>query len=204
MDNDWTKKFKKRFAFLSPRESADCIAFNCPASNLLELGEALAQKEGFDLLVDLTAVDWGEESSPRFSTVCHFYSLSFKNYLRIVIDCSNNVEPEIPSLATLFPGADWHEREVFDMFGIRFSNHPNLKRILMWDGYPHFPLRKDFPLAGEPTELPAADVAEDTGVSVLPAPMMGGPFVAPSEGHVSQSEPRGKDQSWTEERGKPR
>ena len=130
--------------------------------------------------------------------------MAFKDYLRIASDCPNDLEPEIPSLSAIFPGADWHEREVFDMFGIRFTNHPNLKRILMWDAYPHFPLRKDFPLAGLETELPAADVAEDTGASVIAAPMMGGPFVAPAEGHVSESEPRGKDQTWTEERGKPR
>ena len=87
------------------------------------------------------------------------------------------------------------------MFGIHFTDHPNLKRILMWDDYPHFPLRKDFPLAGVETDLPDTDVAAATGASVIPAPMMGVPFVAPVEGHVSQREPRGKDQSWTEERG---
>lgn len=204
MDDEWAKKLGKRFAFLSPRESADCVAFDCPASKLLEFCNALADQEGFELLADLTAVDWGEGSSPRFSTIYHLYSLAFKDYLRIASDCPNDLEPEIPSLSAIFPGADWHEREVFDMFGIRFTNHPNLKRILMWDAYPHFPLRKDFPLAGLETELPAADVAEDTGASVIAAPMMGGPFVAPAEGHVSESEPRGKDQTWTEERGKPR
>lgn len=194
----------KRFAFLSQRKSGDCMAFDCPMDELVTLCKALRDKEGFPLLVDLTAVDWGEDASPRFSTFYHFYSLVRKEYLRISCPCLNDLEPEAPSLSALYSGADWHEREVFDMFGIGFSGHPNLTRILMWEDYPHFPLRKDFPLAGIETELPAKDVAEETGASVMAAPMMGGPFVSPPEGHVSQSEPRGKDQSWTEEMEKPK
>ena len=73
----------------------------------------------------------------------------------------------------------------------------------MWDDYPYFPLRKDFPLAGIETPLPAADVAEVTKASVDPAPMMGGPFVASADGTISDSEPRAKDESWTEEKEKP-
>lgn len=203
MDDDLAKEIRERCNSLTPRESGDFTAFNCPQEHLFSLCEALRDKEGFELLVDVTAVDWGEDASPRFSTFHHFYSLSRKSYLRIASHCTDDVEPETPSVVAVFPAAEWHEREVFDMFGIRFSGHPNLKRILMWDGYEHFPLRKDFPLAGVETDLPAADVAEDTGVSVIAAPMMGGPFVSPSQGHVSESEPRGKDQAWTEEHEKP-
>ena len=89
------------------------------------------------------------------------------------------------------------------MFGITFENHPNLKRILMWDEYPHYPLRKDFPLAGIETPLPADDVAEVTNASVDPAPMMGGPFVSSTDGTMSDAEPRAKDESWTEDMEKP-
>jgi NADH-quinone oxidoreductase subunit C len=109
----------------------------------------------------------------------------------------------MPSVSSVYPAANWHERETFDMFGIRFSDHPNLKRILMWDDYPYFPLRKEFPLAGIDTPLPADDVVEVTQASVEPAPMMGGPFVSPSTGPVSDSEPRAKDESWTERNEKP-
>lgn len=203
MDEDWARELEKRHAFLMVRESGDCTAFNCPQEELLELCQSLRDSEGFDLLIDVTAVDWGEDASPRFSTFHHFYSLVRKDYLRIVTDCPNATEPEAPSITSLYPAADWHEREVYDMFGIRFIGHPNLKRILMWDEYEHFPLRKDFPLSGIETELLATDVAKETGASVIAAPMMGGPFVAPPEGHVSESEPRGKDQTWTEEREKP-
>ena len=89
------------------------------------------------------------------------------------------------------------------MFGIKFEGHPDLRRILMWDEYPYFPLRKEFPLAGIDTPLPAADAAEVTEASVEPAPMMGGPFVSSGDGVMSSSEPRALDESWTEESEKP-
>jgi len=87
--------------------------------------------------------------------------------------------------------ANWHEREAFDMFGLRFHGHPNLKRILMWEGYPYYPLRKEFPLAGIPTELPETAVNAD---AVRAAPMLGGPFVAASGTQSSlRREPRQYD-----------
>jgi NADH-quinone oxidoreductase subunit C len=104
-------------------------------------------------------------------------------------------------VSSLHPGANWHEREAFDMFGIRFDGHPDPRRILMWDAYPYHPLRKDFPLAGIEVPLPAADVAEVTGQTVEPAPMMGGPFVSPG-GKMSEGEPSALDQSWNEEKPK--
>jgi hypothetical protein len=84
---------------------------------------------------------------------------------------------ELPTVTTVWRGADWHEREIYDMMGIRFRGHPDLRRILMWEGYPYFPLRKDFPLAGKPTELP--DVA-----FTKPAPLEGGPFVTLPGGRI--------------------
>ena len=82
--------------------------------------------------------------------------------------------------------------------GIRFVGHPDLRRILMWDDYPYHPLRKEFPLAGIDVPLPAADIAERTGVTAAPAPMMGGPFHAPQHGPMSRREPRADDESWNE------
>jgi NADH-quinone oxidoreductase subunit C len=79
------------------------------------------------------------------------------------------------SATDLCAGADWHEREVWDMMGIAFSGHPNLKRILMWEGYPFFPLRKDFPLAGRPSDMPEVAFS---GV----APLEGGPFLTSAAG----------------------
>jgi len=109
----------------------------------------------------------------------------------------------MPSATRLWAGANWHEREAYDMFGITFTGHPDLRRILMWDGYPYFPLRKEFPLAGLDTALPDLAVAAETGATVKPAPYMGGPFVAATGGTMDAAEPRAKDQSWTEGREKP-
>ena len=108
----------------------------------------------------------------------------------------------MPSLVPLYAAADWHERETYDLMGIVYEGHPNLRRILMWDSYPYHPLRKDFPLAGIETPLPAEDVAEQTNLKVAAAPMMGGPFVSSGDGKMSQTEPKAKDESWNEEKRK--
>jgi NADH-quinone oxidoreductase subunit C len=95
-------------------------------------------------------------------------------------------DEKVPSAVSLWAGADWHEREVWDMMGIAFSGHPDLRRILMWEGYPFHPLRKDFPLAGLPTEMP------DVAFSDV-APMEGGPFVTCSGGEDTvRREPRAR------------
>ena len=123
---------------------------------------------GYAMLLDISAVDFlGEE--PRFEVVYELATVNDAKRLRVKAKVAEN--EAVASAVDLWGGADWHEREVWDMMGIGFAGHPNLKRILMWEGYPYFPLRKDFPLAGRPTEMP--DVAF-TGV----APLEGGPFVA--------------------------
>jgi NADH-quinone oxidoreductase subunit C len=81
----------------------------------------------------------------RFTVVYHFYSLAQKHRLRLVVPVEE-ADPEVDSLISLWPGANWLEREVWDMFGIRFRGHPGLKRILMYDGFEGHPLRKDYPV----------------------------------------------------------
>ena len=188
---------QQRFEFLTERESADHLAVNCPGDQLLGLVTALRDEFNYDLLMDVTAVDWDAEH-PRFTGIYHLYSTERHEYLRIASDCTDDIEPTLPSVSSIYPAANWHERETYDLMGIRYEGHPDLRRILMWDDYPYHPLRKDFPLAGIETPLPADDVAAQTNAKVLPAPMMGGPFVAPAEGPMSQSEPKAKDESWTE------
>jgi NADH-quinone oxidoreductase subunit C len=102
---------------------------------------------------------------------------------------------ELPTVSGVWRTANWHEREMYDMMGIRFSGHPDLRRILMWEGYPYFPLRKDFPLAGKPTDLPEVAFTK-------PAPLEGGPFVtAPgAQGRIAQ-EPRSKTFDNAETKG---
>ena len=127
---------------------------------------------GFDMLTDLAGVDnYGDD--PRYEVDYLLYSFAHKSRLRLKVGLPED-DMVVDSVTGIWRGADWHEREAFDMFGIRFRGHPNLKRILMWDGYPHHPLRKDFPLAGIPAELP--ETAIDAG-KVERAPMLGGPFV---------------------------
>ncbi|WP_309386397.1 NADH-quinone oxidoreductase subunit C [Cerasicoccus frondis] len=203
MESALVEELIKKFEGSTPRESLDLPAANVPADLLLSVAEWLRDEQGFDLLMDVTAIDWSEDASPRFTGIYHFASSSKHNYIRLAANCEDDIDPELPSLAKLYPAANWHERETYDMLGIVYKGHPDLRRILMWDGYPYFPLRKEFPLAGIETDLPAADVAEASGAKVIPAPMMGGPFHAPQTGAMSKREPRAADQSWNEAKPKP-
>lgn len=203
MSSDATTALKAKFPQVSDRASNDHAAVNVPAADALEALTFLRADGAFDLLSDLTAIDWAEGASPRFTVVYHLYSTSRKVYLRAATDCTNDAEPSVPSVASIWPGANWHERECFDMFGIKFAGHPDLRRILMWEGYPYHPLRKEFPLAGIETELPDVEVAAETKAKVIAAPMMGGPFVATAgEMNLTEAEPRAKDESWNERRPK--
>jgi NADH-quinone oxidoreductase subunit C len=192
----------ERFETLTERESSDHVAVNCASSQLIELCTALRDDFGYDMLVDVTAVDW-DAQSPRFTGIYHFLSTTKHEYLRVAVDCTDDINPALPSLTGLYAAANWHERETYDLMGIRYQGHPDLTRILMWDAYPYHPLRKDFPLAGIEVPLPADDVAEITGMSVKPAPMVGGPFVSSADGPMSQTEPRARDESWSEKKIKP-
>src|SRR5215468_1720070 len=135
---------------------------------IFEICQFAKAELGFDYLVDITSIDnYGDD--PRFTLVYHLYGYRHLRYLRIKADVSEE-EGEVPSVIGVWRAADWHEREIYDMMGIRFRGHPDLRRILMWEGYPYFPLRKDFPLAGKPSEMP--DIAFSKS-----APLEGGPFV---------------------------
>jgi NADH-quinone oxidoreductase subunit C len=98
----------------------------------------------FNLLVDITAVDYLGRK-PRFEVVYHLLSIGHKRRLRIKLRLDGN-DPAVESMAGLWGSADWLEREVWDMFGIRFAGHPNLKRILMYEEFEGHPLRKDYPM----------------------------------------------------------
>lgn len=139
---------------------------------------------GFDLLLDLSTVD-NYGADPRWTVVYELYSIASGCHLRLKTHVSEE-QSEVPSVSTVWPAANWHEREAYDMMGVRFGGHPDLRRILMWEGYPYFPLRKDFPLAGKPTDLPEVAFTR-------PAPLEGGPFVTAPGGHDStQREPRAR------------
>ncbi len=152
-------------------------------AKLHDLLKHAREKLGYDFLLDVSSLDhFGDD--PRFEMVYELATLDDRKHLRVKARVGE--DDEVPSVVDLWLAADWHEREVFDMMGIRFSGHPNLKRILMWEGYPYYPLRKDFPLAGRPSEMP--DVAF-SGV----APLEGGPFVTScGEGDARGREPRSR------------
>jgi NADH-quinone oxidoreductase subunit C len=103
----------------------------------------------FDLLVDITAVDYlqfpGREDGPRFDVVYHLYSTAHNHRVRFRVTVEET-DPVVPTATGLWPIADWLEREVWDMFGIRFSGHPNLKRLLLYEEFVGHPLRKDYPI----------------------------------------------------------
>ena len=193
-----------KFPQVTRRESLDCPACNVAPGEALAVLQWLRDEFAFDMLVDLTAIDGGAGKSPRFTVVWHLLSTTRHTYVRLAANCADDAHPTMPSATGIWPGANWHEREAYDMFGITFAGHPDLRRILMWDGYPYFPLRKDFPLAGLDTNLADAEVAAETGAGVKPAPYMGGPFVAAAGGPMDEAEPRAKDQSWTEQQEKPK
>jgi NADH-quinone oxidoreductase subunit C len=103
----------------------------------------------FDVLMDLTAVDYlrfpGREDGPRFEVVYHLYSIRENHRLRIKVRLDED-DPTVPSAVPLWPIANWFEREVWDMFGVRFAGHPDPRRLLMYEEFVGHPLRKDYPI----------------------------------------------------------
>lgn len=126
-----------------------------------EIIKYLKEQEGFNHLQDLCGVDYYPEK-PRFEVVYNLYSIWRRLHIRIRAKVDEK-EQEIESITELWQGADWHERECFDMFGIRFTGHPDLRRILMpedWEGYP---LRKDYPLTGKDLWRGFKEILENGG-----------------------------------------
>jgi NADH-quinone oxidoreductase subunit C len=102
----------------------------------------------YDYLSDVTAVEYRDFDQP-IEVVWHLRSLPFRRFLRVKVQLPKSGPLEVPSVWSIWKSADWLERECFDMFGIRFTGHPDLRRILMWEQYREgYPLRKDFPLRG--------------------------------------------------------
>jgi NADH-quinone oxidoreductase subunit C len=161
----WVESIRSAVAdsVLSAKEFAKQVTVVVRREKIADVARHLKDAEDFRYCVDVTAVDW-RDRQPRFDVVYHFYSFSKND--RIRVKCGVADEEEVPSIAEVFLAANWPERETFDMFGIRFAGHPDLRRILTWDGFHGYPLRKDFPVEGI-----------DTGAAVYPEewPEGGGP-----------------------------
>jgi len=158
--------------------------YTISATDLREIAKFCRDQLSFDYLLDITSIDnFGEE--PRYEIIYHLYSMQHAASLRLKLKMSEELGA-IETVSDIWPTANWHEREIYDMMGIKFDGHPDLRRILMWDGYPYFPLRKDFPLAGLPSEMPDVAFTKVT-------PLEGGPFVTiPSTAGSKDREPRAR------------
>jgi NADH-quinone oxidoreductase subunit C len=158
--------------------------YTIAASDLHEVAKCCRNELSFDYLIDITSIDnFGEE--PRFEMLYHLYSMPQGIHVRLKLKLPEEFGT-IDTVSDVWPTANWHEREIYDMMGIKFNGHPDLRRILMWDGYPFFPLRKDFPLEGLPSEMPDVAFTKVT-------PLEGGPFVTvPSTATSKDREPRAR------------
>ena len=184
---DLALKLKDRFGILisDPQEFRGEITVQLSDPDVIAEVCAFAKASlEMDFLVDITSID-NYGSDPRWTLVYHLYGYGHHCALRLKTRVTE-AQSELPTVSAVWRAADWHEREIYDMMGLRFRGHPDLRRILMWEGYPHFPLRKDFPLAGKATAMP--DVAFSKT-----APLEGGPFVTAAGGKDTMSrEPRAR------------
>ena len=182
---DFANQLKAKFGDLlsEPAEfRGEATLVVADAERIAEVCEFAKKSLGFNMLLDITGIDnYGED--PRWTVVYELYHMEQKTHLRLKTSVSEE-KSELPTISTVWRTADWHEREIYYMMGVRFRGHPDLRRILMWDGYPYFPLRKDFPLAGKPSELPEVAFTKS-------APLEGGPFVTVAGGNGAMNrEPR--------------
>lgn len=131
--------------------SAEQTCVRVPAGRLLEVMRFLHDDPrcAFEQLCDLTCIDYLNfpKATDRYGVIYSLLSLSREH--RLWVKCFvNDPDPEVPSVVSIWNGANWLEREVWDMFGVKFAGHPDLRRILTWEGFKAHPLRKDYPLRG--------------------------------------------------------
>jgi len=124
---------------------------------IVEIVRALRDTPGleFNMMMDLCGVDYPDRNE-RFEVVYHLYSLKNKKRIRLKVRVTE-LDPVVPSITSLYKAANWFEREAYDLLGIRFEGHPNLKRILLYTEFEGHPLRKDYPINKRPKTLPTPD-----------------------------------------------
>jgi NADH-quinone oxidoreductase subunit C len=157
--NEFVTRFRAKFgaALLEAIEDRKQAILTVDRARLVEIALHLRGEEKFDMLASLTAVDWPKREK-RFDVVLDLYSFPKNERLRLKVHAAD--AEEVPSVVSVWPAANWQEREVFDMFGIIFSGHPNLKRILLPDEWQGYPLRKDYDILQQDT----AWVRENLGI----------------------------------------
>jgi NADH-quinone oxidoreductase subunit C len=142
---------EERFA-THPSEFRDQVSLSLERDQIVEACRTLRDEYGFELLSDETAVDYWPEETPRFHVIYQLTSLRHNLRISLRVPISG-LDPSLPTIEGIYPNANWHEREIWDMFGIRFEGHSDLRRLLMpadWEGHP---LRKDYPLGYEEVQF---------------------------------------------------
>lgn len=131
------------------------ITITCKQSNYLTVAKGLRDNDGlqFEQLIDLCGVDYQEYNDglyegPRFAVVCHLLSVTLNHRVRLKVFLDDEDFPVMPTLVNIWPVANWFEREAFDLYGIMFEGHPDLRRLLTDYGFVGHPFRKDFPMIG--------------------------------------------------------
>jgi NADH-quinone oxidoreductase subunit C len=129
------------------------IAISFDKQNIVAVSDFLKNEEDlqFKLCEDITAIDWARRTN-RFTVVYHIFSLKLKSRIRLKVDVGS--DEVVDTVSSIWKTANWHERETYDMYGINFKDHPDLRRMYMPEEFEYHPLRKDFPLMGIPGSLP--------------------------------------------------
>jgi NADH-quinone oxidoreductase subunit C len=149
ISEDAVKKVKERFEsdIISSYQDKDMVVFILKKEALLRFVQFIKEDPDIKMeqVTDITAVDWYQKRDVRFEVVYHFYSYTKNHRIRVKVPVEEQ-DPKVPSITGLFSGANWFERECWDMYGIVFVNHPDLRRILLYPEFVGHPLRKDYPI----------------------------------------------------------
>lgn len=140
---------------VSAKTFAGDLVLDVRPNDIRDFCRTLKEAHGYTLLVDICGAHYPQREEEPLEVVYIFYSLEANRRVRLRVRLAEDVE--VPSVIPVFAGANWPEREAFDMFGIRFAQHPDLTRILLWEGFNGYPLRKEFPVEGI-----------DTGAAIYP------------------------------------
>lgn len=159
-----TTKIKEKFGdvIVDVTDFRGDLSIEIKPEKIVELSKFLKEEPELDFAqcVDVTAIDWAKRKN-RFTTVYHLYSINKNFNLRLKATIEDARDPQIDSVTSIWSSANWYERETWDMYGIKFNNHPDLRRIYMPETFEYYPLRKDFPVMGIPGSLPLPQKEED-------------------------------------------